>query len=77
MAQVFRNTTRFVQPSREEEYAELPFNNNLFIHYTMDMDFKVAEVTLTIQNRPAKNKAKVFGSEEAYNILLPTSKREQ
>lgn len=37
----------------------------------MDMDFKVAEVTL--QYKPTcKKQSKVFGSEEAYNILLPT-----
>ena len=39
----------------------------------MDMDFKVAEVTL--QYKPtSKKQSKVFGSEEAYNILLPTFK---
>ena len=39
----------------------------------MDMDFKVAEVTL--QYKPTcKKQSKVFGSEEAYNILLPTFK---
>ena len=39
----------------------------------MDMDFKVAEITL--QYKPTcKKQSKVFGSEEAYNILLPTFK---
>lgn len=39
----------------------------------MNMDFKVAEVTL--QYKPTcKKQSKVFGSEEAYNILLPTFK---
>ena len=37
----------------------------------MDMDFKVAEVTL--QYRPiCKKQGKVISSEEAYRILLPT-----
>ena len=37
----------------------------------MDMDFKVAEVTL--QYRPIyKKQSKVISSEEAYSILLPT-----
>lgn len=37
------------------------------------MDFKVAEITL--QYKPTcKKQGKVFGSEEAYNILLPTFK---
>lgn len=37
----------------------------------MDMDFKVAEVTL--QYRPiCKKQSKVISSEEAYSILLPT-----
>ena len=37
----------------------------------MDMDFKVAEVTL--QYRPiCKKQGKVISSEEAYSILLPT-----
>lgn len=39
----------------------------------MDMDFKVAEVTL--QYRPiCKKQGKVISSEEAYNILRPTFK---
>ena len=39
----------------------------------MNMDFKVAEITL--QYKPTCEKqSKVFGSEEAYNILLPTFK---
>jgi DNA repair protein RadC len=37
----------------------------------MDMDFKVAEVTL--QYKPLREKqGKVISSQEAYNILLPT-----
>ena len=39
----------------------------------MDMDFKVAEVTL--QYKPTcKKQGKVISSEEAYSILLPTFK---
>lgn len=42
----------------------------------MDMDFKVAEVTL--QYKPTcKKQGKVMSSEEAYKILFPTFKEEQ